>query len=237
MAIDHHTEAEKHLANAARHLTEVPADMRIAEVAALIGNGYATLAARQNGAVQQPSLDSDPNQASQTISRNVRCLRLARGWTQEQAGQYLGRITGITWSNAVWSLAEAQTRPRDWTASEIVALARLFDVTVEHLFQVEAPPRAATSEHPSHSDKDRALEAGPQAWERLGDSLRNARESRGLSRRALSEMAEVSEKAIQMAEEGRVPAGRWPQSITRIASALGWPSGVAVELILAEDRF
>ncbi|MFF0790416.1 hypothetical protein [Streptomyces spiralis] len=44
MSIDHRTEAEHHLANAARHLTEVPADMRIAEVSAWIGQGYATLA-------------------------------------------------------------------------------------------------------------------------------------------------------------------------------------------------
>jgi hypothetical protein len=45
MSIDHRAEAEKHLALAARHLTEVPADMRIAEVAAVIGQGHAALAA------------------------------------------------------------------------------------------------------------------------------------------------------------------------------------------------
>lgn len=44
MSTDHRTEAEKHLANAARHLAEHPGDMRIAEVAAAIGQGYAILA-------------------------------------------------------------------------------------------------------------------------------------------------------------------------------------------------
>ncbi len=44
MAINYRAEAEKHLATAARHLIEFPADMRIAEVAAWIGQGYATLA-------------------------------------------------------------------------------------------------------------------------------------------------------------------------------------------------
>ena len=45
MSVNHRKEAEKHLANAARHLTEVPGDMRIAEVAAWIGQGHAALAA------------------------------------------------------------------------------------------------------------------------------------------------------------------------------------------------
>lgn len=44
MVVNHRAEAEKHLANAARHLTEAPGDMRIAEVAAAIGQGYAALA-------------------------------------------------------------------------------------------------------------------------------------------------------------------------------------------------
>ncbi|WP_445520514.1 hypothetical protein [Streptomyces sp. NEAU-174] len=44
MTINHRAEAEKQLANAARHLTEHPGDMRIAEVAAAIGQGHAALA-------------------------------------------------------------------------------------------------------------------------------------------------------------------------------------------------
>ena len=44
MTINHRAEAEKHLDTAARHLTEHPGDMRIAEVAAAIGQVHATLA-------------------------------------------------------------------------------------------------------------------------------------------------------------------------------------------------
>lgn len=44
MTVNHRLLAEKHLATAARHLTEHPSDMRIAEVSAWIGQGYATLA-------------------------------------------------------------------------------------------------------------------------------------------------------------------------------------------------
>lgn len=47
MNIATRTQAEGHLATAARHLAEDPRDMRIAEVSALIGNGYAALAAGQ----------------------------------------------------------------------------------------------------------------------------------------------------------------------------------------------
>jgi hypothetical protein len=44
MSINHRAEAEKHLANAARHLTEDVRDMRISEVSAWIGQGHAALA-------------------------------------------------------------------------------------------------------------------------------------------------------------------------------------------------
>jgi hypothetical protein len=50
MTINHRAEAEQHLATAARHLTELPADMRIAEVAASIGQGHATLARNEEQA-------------------------------------------------------------------------------------------------------------------------------------------------------------------------------------------
>ncbi|MEU3441770.1 helix-turn-helix transcriptional regulator [Streptomyces griseoincarnatus] len=41
----------------------------------------------------------------------------------------------------------------------------------------------------------------------------------------------MSEKSIQVAEEGRVPRGRMPQSITRIAEALGWPPGSVQQIL------
>ncbi|MFJ1647933.1 hypothetical protein [Streptomyces sp. NPDC088258] len=62
MTVNHRAEAEKHLAMAARHLTEVPADMRIAEVSAVIGQGYAALALND-----QPSGDGwAPTPATQS---------------------------------------------------------------------------------------------------------------------------------------------------------------------------
>lgn len=76
---------------------------------------------------------------NETVSRNVRALRIARAWTQEEAGRRLGKITGTPLSNAVWSLAESQTRSREWTATEVAALSTLFGVPLGDLFQPEQP--------------------------------------------------------------------------------------------------
>ncbi|MFI8301507.1 multiprotein-bridging factor 1 family protein [Streptomyces nigra] len=79
-----------------------------------------------------------------------------------------------------------------------------------------------------------ALTASSDAWRRLGDALRSSREDAGLSRRALAEKSGVSEKAIQVAEEGRVPSQRWPKSISRIATCLGWEPGAATAMVMTE---
>ena len=77
---------------------------------------------------------------SQTISANVRRLRLAHGWTQEEAARRLGEITGTTWSNASWSAAEKQTRAYSWSAEQVAALARLFRVGFEELLNLPGEP-------------------------------------------------------------------------------------------------
>lgn len=82
-------------------------------------------------------------------------------------------------------------------------------------------------------DKVRALTASPEAWSRLGRALRQRREDLGLSRRAVSVKADVSEKSIQIAEEGRVPT-RWPLTIGPIAQALGWQPADALSFVLTD---
>ncbi|MFD9211625.1 hypothetical protein ACFVY9_00615 [Streptomyces sp. NPDC059544] len=64
----------------------------------------------------------------------------------------------------------------------------------------------------------------PEDWARLGSAIRLSREAQGFSRRALSDLSGVSEKSIQLTEEGRVP-GRWPSSLPKIEAALGWAAG------------
>lgn len=76
-----------------------------------------------------------------------------------------------------------------------------------------------------------AVTQDPEAWTRLGVKVREAREAQGLSRKRLAEIAGVSEKSIQVAEEGRTPRARWPQSLTLIESALGWVEGSMAHIL------
>lgn len=74
----------------------------------------------------------------------------------------------------------------------------------------------------------------PEAWAKLGKTIREHREEAGYSRRALAEKAGVSEKSIQVAEEGRVPRGRMPQSLSRIEEALGWIPGAYIAILTGQ---
>lgn len=75
----------------------------------------------------------------------------------------------------------------------------------------------------------------PKAWAKLGKRLREDREAEGYSRKALAEKAGVSEKSIQIAEEGRVPRGRMPQSLARIERALGWLPGSHLNILAGQS--
>jgi transcriptional regulator with XRE-family HTH domain len=71
----------------------------------------------------------------------------------------------------------------------------------------------------------------PQAWKRLGQALKRAREARGLSQGELAERADVSKASVHSAESGAVPKLRMPYTLGPIATALGWPAA-AVEAVL-----
>lgn len=73
MTINHRAEAEKHLDTAARHLTEHPGDMRIAEVAAAIGQGHATLARDE----EQAATTADLRDANTLLRRREYATREA----------------------------------------------------------------------------------------------------------------------------------------------------------------
>ncbi|WP_411145301.1 hypothetical protein [Streptomyces sp. x-80] len=79
-----------------------------------------TLAADVTPATEAPSLAA-------IISANVRVLRRRHRWTQAEAAQQWGRITGRPIKHAAWCIAE---RPggRAWTANDIATAARLFEV-------------------------------------------------------------------------------------------------------------
>jgi hypothetical protein len=73
MSTDHLAEAEKHLANAAYHLTEDPGDMRIAEVAAWIGQGHANLVRNE----EQAATTADLRDAITLLRRREHATREA----------------------------------------------------------------------------------------------------------------------------------------------------------------
>lgn len=73
MSIDHRAEAERHLTNAARHLTEDPGDMRIAEVAAWIGQGHAALARDE----ERAATTADMKEALHSLRRRFNDTREA----------------------------------------------------------------------------------------------------------------------------------------------------------------
>lgn len=77
---------------------------------------------------------------SQVVAANVRRLRRAASWSQDDARARLTEVTDgrLDWSRATWSAAERSVdgiRQRAFTADEIVALAEVFGVEVGELFR------------------------------------------------------------------------------------------------------
>ncbi|HSH62356.1 MAG TPA: helix-turn-helix transcriptional regulator [Acidimicrobiales bacterium] len=78
------------------------------------------------------------------VAWNLARARQWRGWTQEQAAEALEPYLGTRWSKASYSAAERSVsgnRIRQFTADEIVAFARGFDLPVSWFF-LPPPPLA-----------------------------------------------------------------------------------------------
>ena len=70
---------------------------------------------------------------NQVVAYNLRRARELRGWTQGKAAERLEPFIGTAWSKASWSAAErsAETpRVRHFSADDLIALARCFDLPV-----------------------------------------------------------------------------------------------------------
>ncbi|MFF9625411.1 multiprotein-bridging factor 1 family protein [Streptomyces griseosporeus] len=74
----------------------------------------------------------------------------------------------------------------------------------------------------------------PEDWARLGEVIRKSRDRQGYSRKRLSEMSGISEKSIQLTEEGRVPT-RWPKTVDALAAALEWKPGLVKKVLDGYD--
>lgn len=79
-----------------------------------------------------------------------------------------------------------------------------------------------------------AANRDPHAWARLGQAIQEARKRKGWTQPELAHRAGVSARSLWDAEHGRVPSGRMPYTLDRIAVQLNWPAGT-IDAILAGD--
>ena len=87
-----------------------------------------------------------PLTPNQVVAFNLTAARSKRGWTQDQAAEALEPYLGVRWSKASFSAAERSITGkvvRNFTADEIVAFARAFEVPVTFFFM---PPPARTAD-------------------------------------------------------------------------------------------
>ena len=83
--------------------------------------------------------------ANQVVAFNLTQAREWRGWTQDEAAAALEPYLGVRWSKATFSQAERSVAGRfirNFTADEIVAFARGFELPVTWFF-MPPPPWAA----------------------------------------------------------------------------------------------
>ncbi|MFN2506532.1 MAG: helix-turn-helix domain-containing protein, partial [Acidimicrobiales bacterium] len=81
--------------------------------------------------------DSSGWTPSQVVAYNLTQARLLRGLTQVEIAERLSTFTGTPWSAVTVAQAEGSVsgkRVRQFTANELVALARTFDLPVLYFF-------------------------------------------------------------------------------------------------------
>ena len=82
---------------------------------------------------------------NQIVALNLAEARRWRDWTQEEAAEALEPYLGVRWSKGTFSAAERSVdggRVRQFTADDIVAFARAFDMPVSWFF-LRLPPGMA----------------------------------------------------------------------------------------------
>ncbi len=87
---------------------------------------------------------------NQVVAHNLTRARLLRGWTQDQAAEALAPYLGSRLSLASFSAIErsiAGTRVKQFTADELVALSRAFDLPLGWWF---TPPAEGAMYTPDH---------------------------------------------------------------------------------------
>jgi len=175
---------------------------------------------------------------NQVVAYNLRRARLLRGWTQEQTAVRLKKYLGVRWSSASYSVAERSTdrpeRIRNFTADEIVAFSRTFQLPVTWFFF--PPERGAEDSQlrvgPPEVKEEQALTPSQLVEVILGDpethallSLRvdealrgQPQESAGPLLRLLGELVGIYNKRAIKQAVGEVE--QWPPLLRELAVLL-----------------
>lgn len=220
MSINHRAEAEQHLANAARHLTEHPGDMRIAEVSASIGQGHAALARDEESA----ATTADLRDAVQSLrrrhndTRNLVATHIAEGLASRekdrwQAALALSKALDEAHCN-VDDLVDARLSDDGWDPRAAYKTPAGSGGWIGYAAAKAAPERDPWAKAPDIADQVpepvRRVIAGHLAEMLLGDQSEDVRKwARGIAYELKNEGADLTpdiEKRIRDLTLGRDPS-------------------------------
>jgi len=102
--------------------------------------------------MSRPSTRLTPNQI---VAANLTRARLDRGWSQPQAAEELEPFLGVRWSRASYSAVERSVdgnRIKQFSADELVALARCFNQPISWFLTPPPDTVTTTPDHPRGLD-------------------------------------------------------------------------------------
>lgn len=103
--------------------------------------------------------------SNQVVALNLTRARVERGWSQPQAAEALEPFLGVRWSRASYSAVERSvdgTRIKQFSADELIAIARCFDRPVSWFLSPPDDTTLVTADQPrglDPHDLTRALRA------------------------------------------------------------------------------
>lgn len=92
---------------------------------------------------------------NQIVALNITRARVERGWSQPQAAAALEAFLGVRWSRASYSAIERSidgTRIKQFSADELIALARCFDKPITWFLTPPPDTVTTTPDHPRGLD-------------------------------------------------------------------------------------
>lgn len=174
---------------------------------------------------------------NQVVAYNLARAREAKGWSQEEAGRRLEPYLGVPWSKATFSQAERSIDPgrsRGFTADELVAFSRCFDLPVTWFF---LPPPPGTPGVPRRAETGETVRQYAQRLRTLLTQVFGTPEQADeLQRRVETFAAELTPKSLADAHDvvaetsgalvfegpgAAVELRRWREALLAVAEGIG----------------